>query len=181
MVREGASRPAAPEAETRVSAARCGAVAVADRSASAPAALPVSSAQDAPLPDDAAPPPVFSDRRSIREDMRYRVLRTLETNPDLSQRALARELNVSLGALHYCLRALMEKGLVKARNFAASSNKTRYAYVLTPAGIAEKSALTRSFLTRKRAEYAALQAEILALEAELVAAADQSVNETKRG
>jgi len=167
MVREGASRPAAPEAGTRVAAARCGAVAVADRSASAPAALPVSSAQEAPLPDDAAPPPVFSDRRTIREDMRYRVLRTLETNPDLSQRALARELNVSLGALHYCLRALMEKGLVKARRFAASPRKTAYSYVLTPAGLSAKSALTRDFLSRKRAEYSALQAEIAALEADL--------------
>ena len=142
---------------------------MADRSASDPAALP----------DDEAPPGVFSDRRTIREDMHYRVLRTLETNPDLSQRALACELNVSLGALHYCLHALMEKGLVKARRFAASPNKTGYAYVLTPAGFAEKSALTRGFLARKRAEYAALQAEILTLEAELAAGADQPVKKTK--
>ena len=143
--------------------------------------MPVSSAQEASLPDDEAPPPVFSDRRTIREDMRYRVLRTLETNPELSQRALARELNVSLGALHYCLHALMEKGLVKARNFAASPNKTRYAYVLTPAGFAKKSVLTRSFLARKRAEHAALQAEILALEADLAAGADQSGKKTRQG
>ena len=105
----------------------------------------------------------------MRDDMHFRVLRLLEENPELSQRALARELGVSLGGVHYCLRALIEKGLVKARNFAASSNKGRYAYMLTPAGLAEKSALTRSFLARKRAEYAALQAEIAALEAELAA------------
>jgi EPS-associated MarR family transcriptional regulator len=135
--------------------------------------MPVSSAQEASPPDDAAPPAVFSDRRTIRADMRYRVLRTLETNPELSQRALARELNVSLGALHYCLHALMEKGLVKARRFAASSNKTSYAYILTHAGLAEKTALTRGFLARKRAEYAALQAEIAALEADLQTDAEQ--------
>lgn len=129
--------------------------------------MPVSSAQEASLPDDEAPSAVFSDRRTVRADMRYRVLRTLETNPELSQRALARELNVSLGALHYCLHALMEKGLVKARRFAASNRKSAYSYVLTPAGFSAKSALTRDFLHRKRAEYEALQAEIKALEAEL--------------
>ena len=129
--------------------------------------MPVSSAHDAALPDDAAPPSLFSDRRTVREDMRYRVLRTLESNPEMSQRALARELNVSLGALHYCLHALIGKGLVKARTFAASPRKLSYSYVLTPAGLAAKSTLTRSFLTRKRAEYEALRAEIEALEAEL--------------
>lgn len=129
--------------------------------------MPVSSAQETHLPDDEAPPAVFSDRRTVREDMRYRVLRTLETNPELSQRALARELNVSLGALHYCLHALMEKGLVKARRFAASPRKTAYSYVLTHAGLSAKSALTRDFLSRKRAEYEALRAEIETLEEEL--------------
>lgn len=116
---------------------------------------------------DPAVPPVFSDRRSVRSDMRYRILRRLEQDPSLSQRALARELGVSLGGVHYCLRALIEKGLVKAKSFAASPSKQAYAYVLTPAGLAEKSTLTRDFLLRKRAEYEALKAEIAGLEAEL--------------
>ncbi|HKK22681.1 MAG TPA: MarR family EPS-associated transcriptional regulator, partial [Pseudohaliea sp.] len=106
---------------------------MADQAAPNSDPMPVSSAHDAALPDDAAPPSLFSDRRTVREDMRYRVLRTLESNPEMSQRALARELNVSLGALHYCLHALIGKGLVKARTFAASPRKTSYAYVLTPA------------------------------------------------
>ncbi len=65
-----------------------------------------------------------------------------------------------MGAVNYCLKALIERGLVKVGNFSASSNKLGYAYVLTPAGIAEKTALTRRFLVSKKAEYEALRAEI---------------------
>ena len=53
------------------------------------------------------------------------------------------------------------------QNFSQSKNKLRYAYLLTPAGVAEKSKLTAEFLKRKVAEYEALQAEIEALRAEL--------------
>ena len=65
--------------------------------------------------------------------------------------------------MNYCLRALTEKGQIKVRNFRSSSNKLRYAYILTPSGIAEKARLTGAFLTRKIAEYEALKAEIEAL------------------
>ena len=91
----------------------------------------------------------------------------MEASPDLSQRDLAVELGVSLGAVNYCLRALVEKGQVKVRNFRASDNKLRYAYVLTPQGIAEKTRLTGAFLRRKMVEYEELKAEIAAVEAEL--------------
>jgi len=43
----------------------------------------------------------------------------------------------------------------------------RYACLLTPAGVAEKSKLTAEFPRRKVAEYETLQAEIEALSAEL--------------
>lgn len=99
------------------------------------------------------------------------MIRLLEERPEMSQRELARELGVSLGAAHYCLNALIEKGLVKMGNFARSSHKQRYAYILTPAGAAEKSALTHRFLRRKWAEYRALREEIEALEAEVEAIA----------
>jgi EPS-associated MarR family transcriptional regulator len=73
---------------------------------------------------------------------------------------------VSLGAVNYCLKALIERGLVKAGNFSKSRNKLGYAYALTPAGIAEKTVLTGRFLARKKAEYEALRAEIDALSRE---------------
>jgi EPS-associated MarR family transcriptional regulator len=75
---------------------------------------------------------------------------------------------VSLGAVNYCLKALIERGLVKAGNFSKSPNKLGYAYVLTPAGIAEKATLTGRFLTRKKAEYEALRVEIDALSQEIM-------------
>ena len=104
------------------------------------------------------------------EDLHYRVLRLLQDEPDLSQRELARRLGVSNGKLHYCMRALIEKGLVKLGNFARSRHHLGYAYLLTPAGVKQKAAMTSDFLKRKVAEYEALHAEIAALQAEIAAA-----------
>jgi len=101
--------------------------------------------------------------KSVPDDVRFRVLRVLQDEPDLSQREIAVRLGVSLGAVNYCLRALTEKGQVKVRNFRSSDKKLRYAYILTPGGIAEKARLTGAFLARKVAEYEALRAEIEAL------------------
>jgi DNA-binding Lrp family transcriptional regulator len=55
--------------------------------------------------------------------MRFRVLRALQQQPGLNQRQLAELLSVSLGKTNYLLRALLDKGLLKARNFGASQNK----------------------------------------------------------
>ena len=101
------------------------------------------------------------------EDLHFRVLKMLQDDPDLSQRELAEKLGVSNGKLHYCMKALIDKGLVKLGNFANSKHHLGYAYLLTPAGITQKANLTGRFLKRKMAEYEALQAEIAALQAEL--------------
>jgi EPS-associated MarR family transcriptional regulator len=87
-------------------------------------------------------------------------MRLLQENPDLTQRELAQKLGVSVGGLNYCLKALIERGLVKMQNFQQSKNKFGYVYVLTPRGIAEKALLTNRFLRRKMEEYEALRAEI---------------------
>jgi len=110
---------------------------------------------------------VAGRRDTVREDVRFRVLRLLQENPEMSQRDLADAVGVSLGSLHYCLNALVEKGLVMVGNFTAAEDKRRYAYVLTPKGISERAALTHRFLKRKRAEYDALKTEIAALQEEL--------------
>ena len=94
-------------------------------------------------------------------------MRILQENPDLTQRELAEKLGISVGGLNYCLKALMEKGLVKMKNFANSKNKFGYVYVLTPTGMAEKAAITHRFLRRKMDEYEALKAEIETLKAEV--------------
>lgn len=87
-------------------------------------------------------------------------MRLLEANPDLTQRELAKELGLSVGSINYCLKALMDKGLVKMKNFATSKNKFGYVYVLTPSGISEKAVITHRFLKRKMDEYEALKVEI---------------------
>jgi EPS-associated MarR family transcriptional regulator len=108
------------------------------------------------------------------DDLHFRVLKLLQADPDLSQRDLAQQLGVSNGKLHYCMKALMDKGLVKLGNFANSKHHLGYAYLLTPAGIRQKANMTSDFLKRKMAEYEALQAEIAALQAELKAQGPRS-------
>jgi EPS-associated MarR family transcriptional regulator len=103
----------------------------------------------------------------FQEEIQFEVLRRLYQTPQVSQRALAKDLGVGLGTINFCFQALVEKGLVKMQNFSQSNNKLRYAYLLTPVGVAEKSKLTAEFLRRKVAEYETLQAEIEALRAEL--------------
>ena len=84
----------------------------------------------------------------------------------MSQRELAEAVGVSVGGIHYVLNAMIDKGLVKLGNFTAAEDKRRYAYVLTPKGIAEKAVITRRFLARKMEEFEALKAEIAALKEE---------------
>ena len=102
--------------------------------------------------------------KQFQEDTHYRVLALLERSPDISQRELARELGISLGGVNYALRALIEKGMLKAQNFSSSDKKLAYVYILTPKGLAEKSLLTARFLRRKMDEYEALRAEIESLQ-----------------
>ena len=109
------------------------------------------------------PYPMTSRQAKLQEDTYFRVMRILQEDPDLTQRELAEKLGISVGGLNYCLKALMEKGLVKMKNFANSKNKFGYVYVLTPSGMAEKAAITHRFLLRKINEYEALKAEIEAL------------------
>lgn len=101
-----------------------------------------------------------------REDVKFRVLRLIEQRPDASQREIADELGVSLGAINYCLRALIGKGHVKLANFKASKNKLGYVYVLTPEGIAHRAQLAAGFIKRKMAEFEAIQAELEELRGE---------------
>ncbi len=115
-----------------------------------------------------------SQREKLQKDVRFRILRLLESNPQMSQRELSRELGISLGAVNYCLSALVEKGQLKIRNFRGSDKKFRYAYILTPTGVAEKAALTNRFLQRKLKEYDALKAEIESLQEELELGADMA-------
>lgn len=72
-----------------------------------------------------------------------RVLTSIERDSAITQRALARELGIALGLANAYLRRCVRKGLVKMRQVPIN----RYAYYLTPQGLAEKSRLTAEYLT----------------------------------
>ena len=103
----------------------------------------------------------------MREETYFKVMRLLQENPDLTQRELAEQLGVSVGSVNYCLKALMEKGWVKMKNFIHSKNKFGYVYVLTPPGVAQRAELASKFLARKMSEYEGLKSEIETLKIEV--------------
>lgn len=103
----------------------------------------------------------------LTSELQFRVMRLLEANPQMNQRGLSKSLGVSLGGINYCLNALAAKGSIKIQNFRNKKNKLVYAYLLTPQGLAEKTALTGSFLKRKMQEYQLLKEEIEALSKEV--------------
>ena len=90
----------------------------------------------------------------------FNVLRKIRSKPNSSQRELASELGFSLGKLNYCLKALKNKGLIKIQNFQRDPNKLRYAYILTPKGVAAKTKITLNFMKRKMKEYDELKKEL---------------------
>src|SRR5512140_1690149 len=103
----------------------------------------------------------------LTDPQRLQLLKLLQDEPQMSQRDLAQAMGVSLGKANYCLKALMEKGMVKFGNFRRNPDKGQYAYLLTPAGLEEKTRITLAFLRRKVAEYEALEKEIQQLRGDL--------------
>ena len=94
------------------------------------------------------------------------VLREIEADPEMTQRALSLRLGLSLGKINFLVKALVEKGLIKVENFKNSKNKSAYLYSLTPNGFEEKTKATYLFLKRKIEEYERLEVEIKQLKKE---------------
>ena len=116
------------------------------------------------MPDpDPDPDPLLT----VTEELHYRVLKHLAAHPEATQRDLAQALGISVGSTNYCLRAVIDKGWIKAQNFLNSKKKRAYAHLLTPAGLEAKARIAVSFLQRKRAEYETLKTEIEQLAAEV--------------
>ena len=101
------------------------------------------------------------------QELEYKVLKSLEKNPNMTQRQLAKQLGVSLGKTHYLINSLIQVGWVKLANFKRSNNKMGYMYLLTPTGINEKTKITKTFLARKENEYQQLRREIEQLKSEV--------------
>jgi DNA-binding MarR family transcriptional regulator len=71
------------------------------------------------------------------------MLSAVERDSAVTQRHLARELNIALGLTNAYLKRCAKKGFIKIRQVPLN----RYAYYLTPRGFAEKSRLTAEYLT----------------------------------
>ena len=106
------------------------------------------------------------------DEAQLRLLQLIQARPEASQREMAQELGLSLGKTNYCLRALIDKGLVIARNFRESERKKAYAYRLTPSGVRERAQATLRLLERKSREYDALREEIERLRRQIDGATD---------
>ena len=116
----------------------------------------------------------------LTDTQRLQLLKLLQDQPQMSQRDLAQAMGVSLGKANYCLKALMDRGLVKFGNFRKNPDKRQYAYLLTPAGLEEKTRITMAFLRRKVAEFEALEKEISELRGDLKSRRTQSGAPTDR-
>lgn len=106
------------------------------------------------------------------ENTNLELLRQIESGEGTSQRDLASKMGVSVGKVNYCLRALVDKGWIKADNFRRADNKRAYIYLLTPSGAKAKLQLTREFLSRKEREFESLQYEIRMLRHEIASDAE---------
>ena len=100
-------------------------------------------------------------------DNDLKVIRYLYGKQNTNQREMSESLNISLGKVNYILKALIEKGMIKARNFKNNKNKRAYMYFVTPKGIEEKTKLTLRFFDRKSQEYDKLKQELRDLEEEI--------------
>jgi len=109
----------------------------------------------------------MDNQSNKNKDDDMNMLRYLEKKQEVSQREIAQHLGISLGKVNFILNALVEKGIIKAKNFKNNKNKRAYAYFLTSEGIKEKAKMTLGFFKRKNDEYNNLKIELRLLEKEV--------------
>lgn len=102
----------------------------------------------------------MNNHANIKEEQTLNLIREVDVNPDINQRALSLRLNVSLGKTNYLLRELAKKGMIKISNFSKNSKKAKkIRYILTGKGLQQKMKLTYQFLQVKESEYKRLKGE----------------------
>ena len=106
-------------------------------------------------------------KKRIESEEMLILMRVIDENPQMTQRDLSSRMGLSLGKINFLIKSLIEKGFIKADNFKNSNNKISYLYLLTPAGIEEKTKITYRFLKRKMEEYEKLENEIRHLKKEV--------------
>ena len=101
----------------------------------------------------------MTKEQRITEDQ-LDLMHIIEKNGKVSQRLISQNSGFSIGKVNYCLKALIDIGFIKINNFNNSNNKLNYAYILTPKGIKEKTAITKHFIIKKKQEYDKLNSYI---------------------
>ena len=96
---------------------------------------------------------------NITEDQ-LDLLHLIENDGEITQRLIAKNTGFSIGKVNYCLKALIDVGFIKIINFNNSKQKLNYAYILTPKGLREKTAITKRFIITKNQEYDKLKSYI---------------------
>jgi DNA-binding MarR family transcriptional regulator len=84
-----------------------------------------------------------------RDQHTRQILSRLETTHAVSQRSLSRELGIALGLTNLLMRQMVRKGLVRLRRVP----RNRVAYLITPAGLAEKARLSHRYLRQSISFY----------------------------
>jgi DNA-binding MarR family transcriptional regulator len=84
-----------------------------------------------------------TDEKAVDAYRSFLLMSEIAGEEPVSQRELARRLGIALGLVNSYLKNLVAKGYVRVRTFP----KNRYAYLLTPRGIAEKSRLAYQHLS----------------------------------
>lgn len=82
-------------------------------------------------------------RKPLDSSRSLQLLSEISGEEPLSQRELSRRLGIAVGLVNSYLKNLVSKGFVRVKNFPSN----RYAYLLTPQGMAEKSRLAYQHLS----------------------------------
>jgi EPS-associated MarR family transcriptional regulator len=106
-------------------------------------------------------------KQNLSDSYAYHLLKHIAEKPEQTQRDLAQKIGLSASTINFCIRALIEKGCIKAINFKNSNRKAAYLYKLTPKGIEEKARVTVRFLKAKAEEYERVKAEVEELRREV--------------
>ena len=101
----------------------------------------------------------MTKKQKITEDQ-LDLMHIIEKDSKASQRIISQNSGFSVGKVNYCLKALIDIGFIKIHNFSKSNKKLDYAYILTPRGIKEKTAITKEFIIKKKQEYDKLNSYI---------------------
>ena len=101
----------------------------------------------------------MTKEHKITEDQ-LDLMHLIEKDGKASQRLISQNSGFSVGKVNYCLKALIDIGFIKIQNFNNSNKKLDYAYILTPRGIKEKTAITKQFIVKKKQEYDKLNSYI---------------------